>query len=96
MQIYSKLSKIKNDEKKVKFYNILKKFKKIINQVSGIEILSSSESESDIMQDCNPDQKRAIAEIFGTSSNSVPVDDIIIDPIPQEEQDMFACLHSIR
>jgi len=90
MQIYSKLSKI------AKFYNILKTFKRIINQVSCIEILSFSDSESDIMQRCNPKKQRAIAKIFGTSLNSVPVDDIIIDTISQEEQDMFDCLHSIR
>ena len=51
MGIYKKLSKIRSEDKKRKFHHILKKFRKVVEQVSGIEILSSSDSsDNDIME----------------------------------------------
>ena len=97
MQVYKKLNKVKNDVKKRKFHRVLMKYRKVVEHVSGIEILSSSDSnDDDIMEGLDPQQQRVASEVFGTSSNAVPVDNVILDQISPTHQDLFDCLNSIR
>ena len=48
------------------------------------------------MEGLDPQQQRVAAEVFGISSNAVPVDNVILEQISPTHQDLFDCLHSIR